>query len=216
MALLLKQSTAIDIALGPFLDETDGKTAETALTLSQSDIRLKKNGGAWAQKNDSSSATHEENGWYEVSLNTTDTNTLGILTVACHESGALPVWKEYLVVPANVYDSIVSGSDYLQVDSYQIAGSTTAASNQSTAALTMQTGTVDTAGASATTTMFETSSITEATADHYIGKRVYFTSGVLQYQGSKITDYALNSGRGRFTVETLTDAPSNADAFIIV
>jgi len=75
---------------------------------------------------------------------------------------------------------------------------------------------VDTGGASATTTMFETSSITEATADHYIGKRVYFTSGVLQYQGSKITDYALNSGRGRFTVETLTDAPSNADAFIIV
>ena len=216
MATWLKQSTAVDIALGPFLDETDGKTAETALTLSQSDIRLKKNGGAWAQKNDSSSATHEENGWYEVSLNATDTNTLGILVVACHESGALPAWREFLVVPANVYDSVVSGSDYLQVDSYQIAGSTTAASNQSTAALTMQTGTVDTAGASATTTMFETSSITEATADHYIGKRVYFTSGVLQYQGSKITDYALNSGRGRFTVETLTDAPSNADAFIIV
>ena len=213
---LLKQSTAVTIKLGPFLDATDGVTAETALTISQSDVLLSKNFGAFAQKNDTSSATHDSGGWYGVPLNTTDTGTLGPLQIHVNESGALPVWDQYMVVAANVYDSIVSGSDYLQVDSYQIAGSTTAASNQSTAALTMQTGTVDTAGASATTTMFETSSITEATADHYIGKRVYFTSGVLQYQGSKITDYALNSGRGRFTVETLTDAPSNADAFIIV
>ena len=213
---LLKQSTAVTVKLGPFLDASDGVTAETALTISQSDVILSKNFGAFAQKGDTSSATHDSGGWYGVPLNTTDTGTLGPLQIHVNESGALPVWDQYMVVAANVYDSIVAGSDYLQVDSYQIAGSTTAASNQSTAALTMQTGTVDTAGASATTTMFETSSITEATADHYIGKRVYFTSGVLQYQGSKITDYALNSGRGRFTVETLTDAPSNADAFIIV
>ena len=213
---LLKQSTAVTVKLGPFLDASDGVTAETALTISQSDVILSKNFGAFAQKGDTSSATHDSGGWYGVPLNTTDTGTLGPLQIHVNESGALPVWDQYMVVAANVYDSIVAGSDYLQVDSYQIAGSTTAASNQSTAALTMQTGTVDTGGASATPTMFETSSITEATADHYIGKRVYFTSGVLQYQGSKITDYALNSGRGRFTVETLTDAPSNADAFIIV
>ena len=213
---ILKQSTAVTVKLGPFLDASDGVTAETSLTISQSDVLLSKNFGAFAQKGDTSSATHDAGGWYGVPLSTTDTGTLGPLQIHVNESGALPVWDQYMVVAANVYDSIVAGSDYLQVDSYQIAGSTTAASNQSTAALTMQTGTVDTAGASATTTMFETSSITEATADHYIGKRVYFTSGVLQYQGSKITDYALNSGRGRFTVETLTDAPSNADAFIIV
>ena len=53
------------------IQTTDGKTAETGLTLSQADIRLKKNNGNWAQKNQSSSATHEENGWYEVSLDTT-------------------------------------------------------------------------------------------------------------------------------------------------
>jgi hypothetical protein len=111
----LKQSTAVDIPLGPFVDSTDGVTAETALTISQADVRLKKNAGAWAQKNQASSATHEENGWYEVSLDTTDTNTLGILKVAVNESGALPVWKEYLVLPANVYDSLLS-TDLLQVD----------------------------------------------------------------------------------------------------
>ena len=115
MANWLRQSTAVDIGIGPFVDSTDGVTAETALTLSQADFRLKKNGGAWAQKNQASTATHEENGWYEASLDTTDTNTLGILIVAVNETGALPVWKEYLVVPANVYDSLVSGTEWLDV-----------------------------------------------------------------------------------------------------
>lgn len=128
MATWLKQSTSVEIGMGPFLDETDGKTAETALTITQADVRLKKNAGAWAQKNDSNSATHEENGWYEVSLDTTDTNTLGILLVAIHESGALPVWREFLVVPANVYDSMISGTEWLTVDpnkvEFSISGTT--------------------------------------------------------------------------------------------
>jgi len=122
MACYLKQSTAVSIGLGPFLDDTDGKTAETGLTISQADVRLKKNDGNWAQKNDTNAATHEENGWYEVALNTTDTNTLGILIVSVSESGALPVWREFMVVPANVYDSIVAGSDKLEVDATLIEG----------------------------------------------------------------------------------------------
>lgn len=127
MANWLRQSTAVDIAIGPFVDSTDGVTAETALTLTQADFRLKKNGGAWAQKNQASSATHEENGWYEASLDTTDTNTLGILVVAVNETGACPVWKEYMVVPATVYDALVSGTDWLSVvatqPTWSIAGS---------------------------------------------------------------------------------------------
>lgn len=112
----LRQSTSVDVGIGPFLDATDGVTAETALTITQPDIRLKKNNGAWAQKNAAQTLTHEENGWYEVTLDTTDTNTLGILIVAIAESGALPVWKEYMVVPANVYDAMVLGTEWLTVD----------------------------------------------------------------------------------------------------
>ena len=118
----LRQSTAVDLALGPFLDATDGVTAETGLTISQADVRLKKNAGAWAQKNDANAATHEENGWYETPLNTTDTDTLGVLMIAVHESGALPVWHEFMVVPANVYDSLFS-TDKLEVDVAQFGGS---------------------------------------------------------------------------------------------
>lgn len=115
MATWLKQSTAVDLPIGPFLDSGDGNTQETSLTITQPDIRLKKNGGNWAQKSAAQTLSHEEAGWYEVSLSTTDTDTLGHLVLAVHESGALPVWREFMVVAANVYDSMIGGGDTLDV-----------------------------------------------------------------------------------------------------
>lgn len=115
----LKQSTAVTVLLGPFVDEDDGKTAETGLTIAQADVRLSKNGGNMAQKNDASACTHDEIGYYGCPLSTTDTNTLGILDVMVHKAGALPVVRSFMVVPANVYDSLVGGSDELDV---QVAG----------------------------------------------------------------------------------------------
>lgn len=106
--LLLRQATAVTIALGPFVDATDGFTAETALTLTQADHRLSKNGGAFAQKNDSSSSSHMENGHYSCALNATDTDTLGRLVIVVNESGARPIRLEYMVVSPNVYDSLFS------------------------------------------------------------------------------------------------------------
>src|SRR5687767_110146 len=106
----LRQSTAVDIPIGPFLDSTDGITAETALTISQADVRLKKNNGAWAQVTDATSATHEENGWYEKELDATDTNTVGRLLIAVHESGALPVWHEFWVLEEAIYDALFAAS----------------------------------------------------------------------------------------------------------
>lgn len=116
----LRQSTSVDVGIGPFVDATDGVTAETALTITQPDIRLKKNNGAWGQKNAAQTLTHEENGWYEVTLDSTDTGTLGILIVAVNETGALPVWKEYMVVPANVYDAMILGTEWLYVDTLKV------------------------------------------------------------------------------------------------
>jgi len=124
----LKQSTAVTVKLGPFLDESDGKTAETGLTISQADVRLSKNGGNFAQKSSASACTHDESGWYDCALDATDTGTLGRLVVAVHESGALPVWREFVVVPANVWDSFF-GSDLLQVDVHSIDDDEAAANN---------------------------------------------------------------------------------------
>lgn len=133
MSRLLKQSTAITLRYGPFVDSTDGVTPETGLTISQADVRLSKAGGAFAQKNDATAGTHDENGWYSLPLNTTDTGTLGSLTVAVNESGALPVWEHFMVVPANVFDSLVSGSDKLDTG---VAESVTGAVGSVTAAVT--------------------------------------------------------------------------------
>jgi hypothetical protein len=117
---ILKQSTAATIKLGPFIDDTDGKTAETALSIAQADVRLSKNGGDFAKKNSSTSATHDENGYYDIPLNATDTGTLGRLRVAVSKSGALPVWQDFLVVTANVYDTLCS-TDSLDVNVTSLA-----------------------------------------------------------------------------------------------
>lgn len=79
----------------------------------------------------------------------------------------------------------------------------------------MQAGTVD-ATVTPTTTQFESDDITEATADHFNGRQVYFTSGALLGQTRVIIDYALVSGRGRFTCSALTEAAADNDTFIIV
>jgi hypothetical protein len=97
-----------------------------------------------------------------------------------------------------------------------MGGNTTKAANLTSAADGMVTGTVDTAGFSATTTEFETSSIVTAATGHYIGRIVVFTSGTLVRQQALIGAYSLVSGRGHFTVSTLTSAPANAVTFIIL
>ena len=135
--MFLKQSTAYTFRLGPFVDDTDGKTAETGLTISQADVRLSKNGGNFAQKNESSSSSHDEIGYYICVLDTTDTNTCGELLVAVHESGALPVFKNFYVLEEVIYDSLFAASAAAfdanqRVDVAQIEGS--AATDQINAA----------------------------------------------------------------------------------
>lgn len=127
----LAANTAVDVLIGPFVDETDGKTAETALTLSQADIKLSKNGQALAQKNDNTAAAHDANGYYNCELDATDTNTEGTLTLIVHESGALPVRHDFMVISQAAYASIVGAKDsgYMDVNVKAISEDTTAADN---------------------------------------------------------------------------------------
>lgn len=106
----LRQSTnSQSVTLGPYLDETDGKTPETALTIANTDIKLMANGGASANKN-SGGGTHRANGEYGVTLNATDTAALGELKASSVVSGALPVTKTFWVFPAAVYDAFFGSS----------------------------------------------------------------------------------------------------------
>lgn len=104
MAIYVRQSTATTVLIGPAVDETDGFTFENALTISQADIRLSKNGGAFAQSNNAAGATFMENGMYSVPLDTTDTNTIGLLTLVIPESGMRPFRLDIIVLDEAVYD----------------------------------------------------------------------------------------------------------------
>ena len=126
--IMLKQSSAADIVVGPFVDDTDGKTPEAGLTISQADCQISKNGGAMAQKNSTTAASHLGGGHYKIPLNTTDTNTLGVLRLYVNESGALPVWVDCMIMAENAWNSLF-GSDRLQVDVLEISGDSAAADN---------------------------------------------------------------------------------------
>lgn len=102
-AQTLKEDTAHTIMVGPLVDSVDA-TAETALTISQADVRLSKNGGNMAQKSDTGSCTHDELGMYACPLNATDTDIPGVLTVTIGEAGTLVWSRDYQVVGASFYD----------------------------------------------------------------------------------------------------------------
>lgn len=122
----LKQSTAVVIPFGPFVDKTDGVTLETgmvsAIDNASTGILLSKNGGTMAVRSATVTAsTYDAHGCYKVTLSTTDTNTLGSLRAIYTDAATcLPVWRDFEVVAGHVYDGLIAGGDYLQVDTKQI------------------------------------------------------------------------------------------------
>jgi hypothetical protein len=121
--IYIKKDTATTVMIGPFVDSTDGFTAETALDLTSATIHISKNAGAWGLAD--ASATHTSGGFYTVPLDATDCNTLGRLQLYVNETGALPVFHDYQVVRADVFDTLFA-TDYLQVDVIQWASSAAA------------------------------------------------------------------------------------------
>jgi len=124
----LKADTAATILIGPFVDKGDGVTPEEGITLSAADSAelMKHDGTTFVDlTSDSRTFTHKEKGMYTLALATGDTDTEGRLTVfISDESVCLPVWKDFMVVNANVYDSLFAAAttDYLQVDTIQVTG----------------------------------------------------------------------------------------------
>lgn len=128
----LRQSTSQVILFGPCLDKTDGVTEETGLTLAQADMRLSKDGGAFAQKSAAGNATHDSDGWYATTLSTTDTATVGELVFNAHQpANMLPVWMRYWVIEEAIYDAIygAGATGELLVDVAKISGDSVAADN---------------------------------------------------------------------------------------
>lgn len=102
----LRQSTATVQKVGPFLDPDDGKTPLDGLTLT---IQIGKGGGALAPKSDPTVPVHDANGFYNVTFDADDTDTLGMLLIeATDESLHLPVWEKFFVIPQHTYDVLTA------------------------------------------------------------------------------------------------------------
>ncbi len=144
MLSYLKQSTASQTRIvGPFVDDTDFKTAETGLTIANTDVKLSKNGGTSSNKN-SGGGTHIANGDYAFTFDAVDTNTVGELSVSISVSGALICKAKFVVLEEAVYDGLfASGADgklpatlatadvtgNLPADIVAVSGATNAADN---------------------------------------------------------------------------------------
>jgi hypothetical protein len=108
----LRQSTASVIPFGPFVDKTDGVTLEvgagiiTSIDHATTGIFLSKNGGAGAIRHQNVTAsTLDAYGMFLVTLDTTDTNTIGRIRVMMAEAATfLPVYDDFVVLDEAVYD----------------------------------------------------------------------------------------------------------------
>lgn len=127
--MILRQSTAVDVLIGPFLDLTDGATSEAGETPT---VKLSKNGQALAAKSDVTVPVYDADGYYNCELDVTDTNTIGqlVLTVA-KSATALPVRHEFDIVDEAVYDALF-GTTALATATNITAGTITTATNVTT------------------------------------------------------------------------------------
>jgi len=225
----LRQSTASqEILLGVFLDSTDGNTTETGLTIANTDIKLWKEGATTEANKNSGGATHIAGGRYYAVLDATDSNTLGKLEINVHVAGALAVRREFMVVPAVVYDALVLGTDNLNVGLIATATSaqlvndvwdeplTGATHNAATSAGRrlrvlgdVVSGSVN--DASATISSF-ISDLTGTHDDHFGDQTLYFTSGNLAGMSRIITTYISSTKEVTFD-EEWPEAPANGDDF---
>lgn len=123
----LRQSTAVVIEFGPFLDKADGLALlsglVSAIDHATTGIKLSKNGGTLAVRHPTITAsTYDAHGCYKVTLDTTDTATLGTLRVIYTDpTTCLPVWQDFMIMTANAWDSTYAAA-MLQCNTVQVAG----------------------------------------------------------------------------------------------
>lgn len=114
MTQTVRQSTQVVVRIGPFVDVTDGFTPETGITLGAADeAELLKAAGA--ATTDISGATWAAitgcDGWYNLTLTTAHTDTVGTLDIVVHDdSVCLPVHARFQVIEEAAYDSFYAAS----------------------------------------------------------------------------------------------------------
>ena len=145
----LKTNTATIVTVGPFYDKTDGVTIETGLTITNERITFvvdnndgsaptlvldNVTGATSGTSNDLNYIANCDAGLMQLELAAANVNYLGraFLTVT-DAANHVPVFHEFMILPAMVFDSLIAGTDVMDASMTQILG--TAVSTPATAGI---------------------------------------------------------------------------------
>jgi hypothetical protein len=131
----LRTNTATRITVGPFFDKTDGVTPETGITVTSEKLTFMVDTAgvptlvldtaptASGGSNDMVHVTNDDAGFYDLELAAADVNYLGRAMLAITDATVhCPVFHEFMILPAMIYDAMVLGTDVLQADVTQLLG----------------------------------------------------------------------------------------------
>lgn len=121
--------------VGPLIDDTNFKSLETGVAYNAAGMSvdlIKSSITGTPTKTDLTLTTGGSqdwvelgNGMYYIEITAAQNNTEGELQLVGVATGILPfISAKYQVVPTNVFNSLTAGSDNLQVDTIQLAGTT--------------------------------------------------------------------------------------------
>ena len=145
----LRTNTAVIVTVGPFYDKTDGVTIETGLTITNERITLiaetddgsaptlvldNITGATAATSNDLNYITNGDSGHMQLELSAANVNRLGRMSLSITDAANhVPVFHEFMVLPAMIYDAFILGTDVIDSSMTQILG--TAVSTPATAGI---------------------------------------------------------------------------------
>ena len=135
----LRSNTAVIVTVGPFYDKTDGVTIEGALTITNERITLTADtdagsaptlildnitGATAATANDLNYITNTDAGLMQIELAAADVNRVGRMLLSITDAANhVPVFHEYFVLPAAIFDWLTGVIVPLPANVTTIAGS---------------------------------------------------------------------------------------------
>ncbi len=132
---ILRENTATRVTVGPFYDVTDAVTPEIALTVTNDWVTLSVDDAgvpvlsldaaptASGGSNDMVHISSDVAGFYDLELAAANVNYTGRAMLAIHDTDVhLPVFHEFQIVSANVYDALFADGDVLDVSVTQWLG----------------------------------------------------------------------------------------------
>ncbi len=177
----------------PLIDAGAVDFESTPVTFAAGDTQRSLDGAAFA--NCTNNPSHEGNGIYSLTLTAAEMSATRIVVTII--DSATKAWEDQALLISTQMAGQIEANQGIIICEVETA--TTAATSTTFEALRLSPNTTE-----------------EATADHYNGRNILFTSGNLLGQMTDVTDYSLANSNESFTVTALTEAPADGDRFVIL